>query len=101
MSAMDRAVRLCAFADNPAQPSPSSEATPAPDTNATAARVANIPPTPVQDPAADAELKRNFEMAGRLGATGTPLFVIGDRVLNGAVGYDALKQAVEAAQKKS
>lgn len=74
---------------------------PAPDTNATAARVANIPPTPVQDPAADAELKRNFEMAGRLGATGTPLFVIGDRVLNGAVGYDALKQAVEAAQKKS
>ena len=74
---------------------------PAPDTNAEAARVANISPTPAQDPAADAELKRNFEMAGRLGATGTPLFVVGDRVLNGAVGYDALKQAVEAAQKKS
>jgi protein-disulfide isomerase len=55
----------------------------------------------VQDPAAEAELKRNFEMAGRLGATGTPLFVVGNRVLNGAVGYDALKQAVEDAQKKS
>jgi protein-disulfide isomerase len=74
---------------------------PAPDTNAAAARVANIAPAPAEDPAIEAELKRNFEMAGRLGATGTPLFVIGDRVLNGAVGYDALKQAVEAASKKS
>jgi protein-disulfide isomerase len=74
---------------------------PAPATNAAAARVANIAPTAVQDPAAEAELKRNFEIAGRLGATGTPLFVVGNRVLNGAVGYDALKQAVEDAQKKS
>jgi protein-disulfide isomerase len=74
---------------------------PAPDTNAAAARVANIAPTPAQDPAIEAELKRNFEMASRLGATGTPLFVVGDRVLNGAVGYDALKQAIEAASKKS
>ena len=73
---------------------------PAPDTNAAAARDANIAPTPAQDPAIEAELKRNFEMAGRLGATGTPLFVVGDRVLNGAVGYDALKQAIEAASKK-
>jgi protein-disulfide isomerase len=74
---------------------------PAPDTNAAAARVANIAPTPAQDPAIEAELKRNFEIASRLGATGTPLFVVGDRVLNGAVGYDALKQAIEAASKKS
>jgi protein-disulfide isomerase len=74
---------------------------PAPDTNAAAARVANISPSPAEDPAVEAELKRNFEMAGQLGATGTPLFVVGDRVLNGAVGYDALKDAVEAASKKS
>ena len=74
---------------------------PAPDTNAAAARLANIAPTPAQDPAIEAELKRNFEIASRLGATGTPLFVVGDRVLNGAVGYDALKQAIEAASKKS
>jgi protein-disulfide isomerase len=74
---------------------------PAPDTNAAAARIANIPLSPAQDPTVEAELKQNFEMAGRLGATGTPLFVIGDRVLNGAVGYDALKDAVEAASKKS
>lgn len=73
---------------------------PAPDTNAAAARVANIPSTPVQDQAVETEIKRNYEMAGRLGATGTPLFVVGDRVLNGAVGYENLKEAVEAARKK-
>ena len=74
---------------------------PAPETNAAAARIANIPPTPAQDVAIEAELKKNFSLASQLGATGTPLFVVGDRVLSGAVGYDALKKAVEAAQKKA
>ena len=31
------------------------------------------------DPTIEAELKRNLQLAGQLGATGTPLFVIGDR----------------------
>lgn len=74
---------------------------PAPDTNAAAAKAAGIAPQPPNDPSIDAELKRNFQLAGQLGATGTPLFVIGDRVMNGAVGYDALKQAIEAARKKA
>ena len=74
---------------------------PAPDTNAAAARIANIPATPAEDAAIEAELKKNFQLAGQLGATGTPLFVVGDRVLSGAVGYEALKKAVEDAQKKS
>ena len=74
---------------------------PAPDTNAAAARVANIAPAPSGDPAVDAELKKNIQLAGQLGATGTPLFVVGDRVLNGAVGYDVLKSAIERAQKKA
>ena len=43
---------------------------------------------------------RNFQLAGQFGATGTPLFVIGDRVMNGAVGYDALKKAVADARAK-
>jgi protein-disulfide isomerase len=30
--------------------------------------------------------------------TGTPSWVIGDRVLSGNVGYDALKEAVAAAR---
>jgi protein-disulfide isomerase len=74
---------------------------PSPETNAAAAQAAGIAPQPKDDPAIEAELKRNFQLAGQLGATGTPLFVIGNRVMNGAVGYDALKQAIEAARKRS
>ena len=48
----------------------------------------------------NAELSRNYEFARSLGATGTPTFVIGDRVLQGAVGYDALKQAVADARER-
>ena len=41
-----------------------------------------------------------MKLAGQLGATGTPLFVIGDQVINSAVGYDALKTAVAAARAR-
>jgi protein-disulfide isomerase len=74
---------------------------PAPETISTAAQAAGIASQPQNDPEIEAELKRNFQLAGQLGATGTPLFVIGDRVMNGAVGYDALKQAIAAARAKS
>ena len=74
---------------------------PAADTNAAAARIAGIEGGPKSDPQIEAELKKNFHLAEQLGATGTPLFVIGDRVMNGAVGYDALKQAIEAARRKA
>jgi len=74
---------------------------PGPETIAAAAKAAGIPPEPHEDAAIDSELKRNFQLAGQLGATGTPLFVIGDRVMNGAVGYETLKQAIEAARKKA
>ena len=73
---------------------------PAPDTVEKAAQAAGIPPAPVQDPAIEAELKKNFQLAGQLGATGTPVFIVGDRVMNGAVGYDALKQAIATAREK-
>lgn len=74
---------------------------PAADTNAAAAHNAGIDPRPDQDPAIDAELNRNLKLAGELGATGTPLFVIGDRVLNGAVGYDTLKGAIDKARTRN
>ena len=48
----------------------------------------------------DSEIEKNLRLAQTLGATGTPSFVVGDRMLSGAVGYDALKDAVEAARKK-
>jgi protein-disulfide isomerase len=72
---------------------------PAPDTNAQAAQAAGIAPQPVEDPQIETELGRNMKLAGALGATGTPVFVVGDRVLNGAVGYDALKEAIAKARK--
>ncbi|HKY80203.1 MAG TPA: DsbA family protein [Sphingobium sp.] len=48
----------------------------------------------------DAEIQSNIALAQKLQATGTPTFVIGDQVLNGAVGYEALKKAVETARTK-
>ncbi len=61
--------------------------------------------TGVQAPAPTAEgraeLSRNIELARAIGASGTPTFVIGDRVLQGAVGYDALKEAIAAARARS
>lgn len=45
-------------------------------------------------PAIDAVIARNMALAKALGIHGTPGFVIGGRVLRGAAGYDALKQAV-------
>jgi protein-disulfide isomerase len=74
---------------------------PAPETNAAAAQAAGIAPAVRSDPEIEAELKRNYQLAGQLGATGTPLFVIGNRVMNGAVGYDALRQAIAAARKRA
>ena len=74
---------------------------PAPATIAAASQAAGIAPEPRQDAEAEAELKRNFQLAGQLGATGTPLFIVGDAVLNGAVGYDALKSAIDKARKRS
>jgi protein-disulfide isomerase len=74
---------------------------PSEQTVTSAARAAGVSPTPGPDPAVEAELKRNFQLAGQLGATGTPMFIIGDRVLNGAVGYEALKNAVAKARDKS
>lgn len=73
---------------------------PAPDTIAAAAQAAGLAPAVPNDAQAEAELKRNFELAGKLGATGTPLFIVGTKVLNGAVGYDALKAAIAEARAK-
>jgi protein-disulfide isomerase len=73
---------------------------PGPDTIALAAKSAGIPAQPTEDPAQEAELRANMTLASQLGATGTPLFVVGNRVFNAAVGYDVLKEAIEAARKQ-
>ena len=71
---------------------------PSPETLAAASQAAGLSGPPPADPAIEAELKRNFELASALGATGTPLFVVGDRVFNSAVSYEVLKDAVEKAR---
>lgn len=55
---------------------------------------------PTQQPRQfDAELEKNMELARAIGATGTPTFVIGNKVLQGAVGYDVLKKAIAEARR--
>jgi protein-disulfide isomerase len=74
---------------------------PGPDTVAIASQSAGIADAPTQNAAVEAELNGNMKLAGQLGATGTPLFIVGDRVMNGAVGYDMLKDAIAKARSKS
>ena len=45
---------------------------------------------------ADMEIRRNVETAQALGMSGTPTWVIGDRLLQGAQSLDALEDAVAA-----
>lgn len=71
---------------------------PDPETLAIAARAASLPADLSPSPDAEAEIQKNFQLAETLGATGTPLFVVGDRVINGAVGYEELKEAIEDAR---
>lgn len=47
-----------------------------------------------------AEIEANLAMMQQIGFGGTPTFFIGDQMIEGAVGYDAIKTAVERARKK-
>ena len=73
---------------------------PSTETIATVANRIGVTPDQARDPAIEAEIQKNMTLAGQLGATGTPLFVVGDKVMNSAVGYDALKEAVASARAK-
>lgn len=52
-----------------------------------------------KDPAITDEIAANLSLAGKLGVTGTPAFVVGNQFLSGAVGYEALSKAVGEARK--
>ena len=74
---------------------------PGPQTLASAAAAAGIPANLAPNPETEAEIQKNFQLAETLGATGTPLFIVGNRVINSAAGYDALKKAIEDARANS
>lgn len=49
-----------------------------------------------------AEIRKNLELAGRIDESlATPTFVVGGQMLKGAVGYDALKQAITDARTRN
>lgn len=52
----------------------------------------------LNDAAITRELESNIALARELGFDGTPSWVVGDRLLTGAVGYDQLRAAVAAAR---
>jgi Thioredoxin/Copper resistance protein ScsC N-terminal domain len=52
-------------------------------------------------PEARAEVENNLALMQQIGVSGTPTFVIGDQILEGALGYEALKTAVDRARKQA
>src|SRR3546814_20369045 len=46
------------------------------------------------------ELENTLELGRALGLSGTPSYVVGGQVLNGAVGYETLKAAIAKAREK-
>jgi protein-disulfide isomerase len=78
---------------------------PADETNiAAAARQAGLDMAAARafaaSPQANQEIERNLAFMQQIGFNGTPTFIIGDQILEGALGYDALKRAVEKARQK-
>jgi protein-disulfide isomerase len=53
----------------------------------------------LEAPALKAEIAKNLELGRALGLTGTPSYVIGNRILSGAVGFEKLKEAVDEARQ--
>jgi protein-disulfide isomerase len=47
----------------------------------------------------DGQLQANAALANQLGISGTPGWVVGDKAFNGAVGRDAIGEAIEAARR--
>jgi protein-disulfide isomerase len=70
------------------------------DTIAKARQAAGVRAEPVDQAKAQGELDRNYRLANALKASGTPTFVVGDRILQGAVGYDTLKAAIAEARAR-
>lgn len=52
----------------------------------------------IAEPRVEAELKRNVELARKLGFNGTPSWAVGDQLLSGAVGKAALAKAIAEAR---
>lgn len=67
---------------------------------ATLARVAAANGVAAAAPTAEAraEIDKNRQLADAIGVTGTPAFIVGDKVFRGAVDYETLRQAITDAR---
>ena len=54
----------------------------------------------MKDPEVEQEIKQNIKVAGALGITGTPSFIIENRIIPGAVSLQDLKDIIAEARKK-
>ncbi|MBB3764240.1 DsbA family protein [Sphingomicrobium lutaoense] len=66
-----------------------------------ALQAAGLGDVPLDDPRYDSELQKNYELANLVNASGTPTFVIGNRVIPAAEGYDSYKAAIAAARRSN
>lgn len=77
--------------------------TPSADTIEAAAKTAGVDlakaRTAIEKGAFDPFLQANHQLAEQIGISGTPGWVIGDRVIDGAVGHAALADAIEEARE--
>lgn len=64
-------------------------------------RKLGIDPKALTNPEVEQALANNLQLQRQLDLSGTPAWVVGDKVLVGAVGYDALKAAIAEARAKS
>ena len=71
-------------------------------TIAAAAKAAGLDPAKLRlaaaDPSAEEEIRKNLAVGRELGMTGTPSWVIGDRVISGALPIDRMKQMIADAR---
>jgi protein-disulfide isomerase len=71
---------------------------PTPEAIAAARRAARVT-APASSAEYQREIEKNYQLARSIGATGTPAFVVGGRVIQGAVGYEALREAIAEARR--
>ena len=55
----------------------------------------------IDDPAIARAIERNIAVGQALGLGGTPAYVVGEQIIEGAVGYDRLAQAIAATRRGS
>jgi protein-disulfide isomerase len=72
---------------------------PTPETIAAASRAVGLGEAELTEDVTR-EVRQNMSVARALGAQGTPTFVVGDRILHGAVGYEALRDAIAEARER-